>query len=161
MQLLPMLETLFPNGWAHYLIGGLLIGFGVSFIFLMTGFVAGVSTFFSSVLSYASSLKFFQQESFLKSRGWRNYFALGLLLGGMIFLFTFAEKMATTNVQWWRLLIGGIVAGLGARMAGGCTSGHGICGLASLQWQSLAAVAVFLTTAILTANIVVAIGVFP
>ncbi len=156
-----MLETLFPNGWLHYLIGGILIGIGVSFIFLMTGFIAGVSTFFSSVWSHTSTLKYFQQESFLRTREWRNYYALGLLFGGIIFLFVFAADRATTEVSWWRLLVGGFIAGLGARMAGGCTSGHGICGLASLQWQSLALIAVFLTTAIITVNIVLAFGVLP
>lgn|SRR3989338_1717049 len=156
-----MLEALFPNGMQQYLLGGLLIGFGVSFIFLMTGFVAGVSTFFSSAWGYFSKLPFFQQETLIKSREWRNYFALGLLLGGLIFLLTFASEAASTNVQWWRLLIGGFIAGLGARMARGCTSGHGICGLASLQWQSLASVLVFLTTAIITAQLMSAIGILP
>jgi uncharacterized membrane protein YedE/YeeE len=156
-----MLEALFPNGMQYYLLGGLLIGVGVSFIFLMTGYVAGVSTFFSSAWSYVSQLKFFQQESFLKTREWRNYYALGLLAGGMVFLFTSAEGMASTEVQWWRLLVGGFVAGLGARMAGGCTSGHGICGLSSFQWQSLVATIVFMTTAIVTANIMLSLGVAP
>ena len=156
-----MLETFFPNGWLHYLLGGLLIGLGVSLIFVLTGFVAGVSTFFSSIWSHVSSLKFFQQESFLRTREWRNYYALGLLLGGFIFLFTFATNPSSTDVQWWRLIVGGFIAGLGARMAGGCTSGHGICGLASLQWQSLIAVVTFLTTAIITAQIMLSIGVLP
>jgi uncharacterized membrane protein YedE/YeeE len=156
-----MLEAFFPNGMQQYLLGGLLIGAGVSFIFLMAGLIGGVSTFFSSAWSYVSQLKFFQQESFLKTREWRNYYALGLLVGGMVFLFTFANGMASTDVQWWRLLVGGFIAGLGARMAGGCTSGHGICGLASLQWQSLVSVLVFLTTAIITAHIMLSFGVLP
>lgn len=156
-----MLESLFPNGWMHYLLGGIFIGFGVSLTFLLTGFVAGVSTFFSSIWGYVSSLKFFQQEPFLRTREWRNYYALGLLLGGIIFLFVFAVDSAKTEVSWWRLLVGGFIAGLGARMAGGCTSGHGICGLASLQWQSLAAVLTFLTTAIITAHVMLLMGVLP
>ena len=156
-----MLESFFPNGMWHYMAGGLLIGSGVSLIFLMTGFVAGVSTFFSSIWSYASTLPFFQQEAFLKSREWRNHYALGLLAGGFVFFIFFAREQASTNVQWWRLLIGGIIAGIGARMAQGCTSGHGICGLASLQWQSLVAVIVFLTTAIITSHLMLSVGLLP
>ncbi len=156
-----MLNLFFPYGTGHYILGGLLIGAGVSFMYSMIGAVAGVSTFFSSVWSYVSPLAFFQKESFLKTREWRNYYALGLLLGGAVFLFSFATEQASTAVQWWRLLIGGFIAGLGARMAGGCTSGHGICGLASLQWQSLVAVLTFLTTAIITAHAVLFFGVLP
>ena len=157
-----MLEALFPNGMQHYLLGGLLIGIGVSFIFLMTGLVSGTSTFFSSAWSYFSKLPFFQQQSFLESRQWRLFFALGLVLGGFVFLLTLGGgEGAATGVQWWRLLLGGFLAGLGARMAGGCTSGHGICGLSSLQWPSLAAVITFLATAIITAQVVQSIGVLP
>jgi uncharacterized protein len=156
-----MLDAFFPNGTGHYLIGGLLIGAGVSLVYLLTGYVSGVSTFFSTMWSYVSKAPFFRQEPFLRSREWRNYFSLGLLLGGVVFLFTFASSAASTQVEWWRLLIGGFIAGLGARMAGGCTSGHGICGLASLQWQSLAAVLTFLATAIITASIMLSFGVLP
>lgn len=157
-----MLEQFFPNGMMHYFAGGLLIGVGVSFIFLMTGLVSGTSTFFSSAWSYFSKHPFFQQQSFLESRQWRMFFALGLVLGGFIFLLTLGGgQAASTGVQWWRLLAGGALAGFGARMAGGCTSGHGICGLSSLQLPSLAAVITFLAAAIVTANAVQLFGVLP
>ena len=63
-----------------------------------------------------------------------------------------------THVAPWQLALGGFVAGFGARLSGGCTSGHGICGLASLQLPSLLAVLIFLATAIVTANVVRAPG---
>ena len=59
-----------------------------------------------------------------------------------------------TSVPWWQLVVGGFLAGFGARLANGCTSGHGICGLGSLQLPSLLAVVTFLATAMLTANLV-------
>ena len=59
------------------------------------------------------------------------------------------------------IVIGGFLVGFGTRWAGGCTSGHGICGLSSLQWPSLAAVITFLATAIITAQVVQSIGVLP
>jgi len=64
----------------------------------------------------------------------------------------------TTEVPGWQLLAGGFIAGFGARLSNGCTSGHGICGLASLQIPSLGAVIVFLCTAIATAQLVAHFG---
>jgi uncharacterized protein len=59
-----------------------------------------------------------------------------------------------TEVPVWALGIGGFFVGYGARLGNGCTSGHGICGLGSLQWPSLLAVLTFMATAFLTANLV-------
>ena len=58
-----------------------------------------------------------------------------------------------TAVPVWQLLVGGFFVGYGARLGNGCTSGHGICGLGSLQWPSLLAVLTFMATAFLTANL--------
>ena len=57
------------------------------------------------------------------------------------------------GVPVWQLLVGGFFVGYGARLGNGCTSGHGICGLGSLQWPSLLAVLTFMATAFLTANL--------
>jgi len=54
----------------------------------------------------------------------------------------------------WQLAVGGFIAGFGARMSNGCTAGHGICGMASLQAPSIASVAIFLATAMVTARLV-------
>lgn len=64
----------------------------------------------------------------------------------------------TTSVPAWRLLVGGLLVGFGARLGGGCTSGHAICGLASLQGPSLAAVVTFLATGMATARVVQWLG---
>ena len=58
----------------------------------------------------------------------------------------------------WRLLLGGLVVGYGARLAGGCTSGHGICGMASLKLPSLLAVLTFMATAFTTAALLRVLG---
>jgi uncharacterized membrane protein YedE/YeeE len=151
-----MLE-LFPNGTAHYLIGGLLIGTGVAFLFATTGLIGGASTLFSSTWSFVSRHAFFQMQRFVESRNWRLVYAAGMLLGAFVFT-AFAGGGQATAVAWPLLLVGGLVAGFGARLANGCTSGHGICGLASLQLPSLLAVMTFLATAFLTANLVHALG---
>lgn len=152
-----MIDILFPLGITQYLIGGLAIGFAVSFLFITTGLIGGMSTFYSSTLSYISNLEYFQQAKFLNTRNWRLVYALGLILGGAIWLFTVGES-TQTEVSWWQLSIGGFISGFGARLSGGCTSGHGICGLASLQVPSLLAVIIFMGTAIISANLVQMIG---
>ena len=86
-------------------------------------------------------------------------FACGLVLGALLFILLFKGGAGfQTAVSWWQLLLGGFIAGFGARVSNGCTSGHGICGLGSLQLPSLAAVCIFLGTAIVVANVVKALG---
>ncbi|MBL4681401.1 MAG: YeeE/YedE family protein [Pseudomonadales bacterium] len=152
-----MMDTLFPLGISQYLIGGLTIGFAVSFLFVTTGLIGGMSSFYSSTLSFLSSIRYFQQAKFINTRNWRLVYALGLILGGVIWVFTVGEPIQT-QVTWWQLSIGGFISGYGARLSGGCTSGHGICGLASLQVPSLLAVVIFMSTAIISANVVQLMG---
>jgi len=61
-------------------------------------------------------------------------------------------------VSWWQLALGGFIAGYGARLSNGCTSGHGICGLASLQLPSLLAVLIFLGSAMVSAALIKTLG---
>ena len=147
--------SLFPFGWQHYLLGGLLIGSAVALLFVFTGLIGGMSTVFSSTWSFVVQRPFFQQARFTDSRGWRLVYALGLVLGALVWWLGCADGAPqTTSVPVWQLLAGGFLVGYGARLGNGCTSGHGICGLGSLQWPSLLAVLTFMGTAFLTANIV-------
>lgn len=151
----------FPLGWVHYLVGGVFIGLGVSVLFALTGLIGGVSTAYSAVWSYVSKHPFFRHDRFTSSRDWRLMYLLGLIIGAVIFTFALNHgKGFVTQVPLWQLFVGGVIGGIGARMGGGCTSGHGICGLGSAQLPSLIAVIIFLTTAILTAHLVRALGGF-
>jgi uncharacterized membrane protein YedE/YeeE len=81
-------------------------------------------------------------------------YALGLILGALVWWLGFAGGASqATAVPAWQLLVGGVFVGYGARLGNGCTSGHGICGLGSLQWPSALAVLTFMATAFLTANL--------
>lgn len=147
--------SLFPLGWQHYLLGGLLIGAGVALLFVLTGLVGGMSSVFSSTWSYALRAAYFQQARYTDSRVWRLVYAAGLILGAMVWWFIFSDGTPlTTEVPVWALVVGGFLVGYGARLGNGCTSGHGICGLGSLQWPSLLAVLTFMATAFITANLV-------
>jgi len=153
---------MFPLGVFTYIVGGIIIGVGVSHIFVTTGLHATQSSFFSTTLSYFSKKPYFQQKQYLNSRSWRLTFALGVILGALIYTITLSsEGFFTTSVQWWRLALGGFLVGFGTRLSKGCTSGHGISGLASLSTTSLYAVATFLTVGIITAILVQALGVTP
>ena len=148
---------MFPHGWTHYLAGGLLLGAGVSLLFIATGRIGGMSTVFTTVWSFFSRAPYFRQPRFLESRGWRLVYAAGVVLGGVAFLLLTGMPVPT-SVSPWQLIAGGFIAGFGARMANGCTAGHGICGMASLQPPSIAAVVVFMATAIATAHLVRALA---
>jgi len=151
------MEAYFPQGISHYLVGGIVLGIAVSFAFAMSGLVTGMSTFFSSTWSWFSQVPFFQQDRLTSSRGWRLALAIGLVLGGALFVWTGGSPFQT-QVTWWQLLLGGFIAGFGARMSNGCTSGHGICGMGSLKLPSMLAVVTFLVTAMITANVVRHLG---
>lgn len=147
--------TLFPLGWAHYLVGGLFIGAGVALLFVATGLVGGMSTLFSSIWSLLSRWPYFQQARFVQSRAWRLVYALGLVLGAALWwVWRGPAGPLSTALPWWQLLIGGVLVGYGARLSNGCTSGHGICGLSSLRLPSLLAVLTFMASGIVTASLV-------
>ncbi len=147
-------NSLFPMGWQHYLLGGLIIGSGVSLLFLLTGRIGGMSTLFSSTWSYVVQRPFFQQARFVDSRSWRLVYAAGLVLGGLVWWLGLAGGVPqATAIPAWQLLVGGFLVGYGARLGNGCTSGHGICGLGSLHLPSLMAVLTFMATAFMTANL--------
>ena len=178
---LQVTAELFPNGIGRYAVGGLLVGLGAVVIYVGTGIPAGASTFLESTLSYVSNQSQFQQ--YVGSRDWRVVFTLGIILGGTLFAATVQSGLVstalyqpgttgqlyevggvtlwTTNVQPWRLFVGGILVGIGTRIGKGCTSGHGVCGVGSASKTSIVGVATFLTVAIGTAQVVAALGVSP
>jgi uncharacterized membrane protein YedE/YeeE len=153
------LSTLFPNGTLHYLAGGLLIGLGTVFIYSLTGISAGASTFLESTLSYVSDRASFTR--YRASRDWRVVFSLGIVLGAAVYTFTLGGGVWLTEVQPWRLALGGVLVGVGTRLGKGCTSGHGVCGVGSGSKTSIVNVATFLVVAVGVAQLVVAVGVTP
>jgi len=153
-----LLDSLFPMGMGHYIIGGLFIGAGVGFLYIVTGLVGGMSSLYSAAWSYCSNIAFFQKDSHVKSRQWRLVYAAGLILGAFIWQALPGAEMPITTVSTEQLILGGFLAGFGARYGNGCTSGHGICGMASLSVNSILAVIAFLGTGMLTAQLVAFLG---
>lgn len=162
-ELTPLLALgeFFPRGVLPYLLGGLLVGLGTAVIYLATGIIAGASTFLESTLSYVSDVSRFNRFKYVQSRDWRLVFTAGIVSGAAVYAVLFQGGIWTTEVQWWRLLGGGFLVGIGTRLGKGCTSGHGVCGVGSLSNTSLVNVATFLAIAVGTAQLVQAVGVAP
>ncbi len=156
-----LLAPFFPNGILQYAVGGVLVGLGAVVIYAGTGISAGASTFLESTLSYVSGLPQFNRPDYLASRDWRVVFTLGIVGGAAVYALTLGAGGWTTDVQWWRLLGGGVLVGIGTRLGKGCTSGHGVCGVGSGSKTSIANVVTFMAVAIGTAQLVRALGVVP
>lgn len=124
------------------LIGGMLIGLGAAALLILNGRIAGISGIAASLLSRTPD------------RLWRGLFLAGILLGAWLVptLGNSPYPLEMTD-SWPLILIGGFLVGFGTRLGSGCTSGHGVCGLARLARRSIAATLTFMVTAIITVYI--------
>lgn len=124
--------------------GGALIGLAAVLLMLFNGRIAGISGIFAGLLAPLRGEK-------LTDTGWRVAFLAGLILSPLLFM-AFAGERPT--IEFARsapvMAIGGLLVGYGVRLGSGCTSGHGVCGVARLSKRSVAATATFMTTAIVT-----------
>lgn len=121
-------------------LGGLLIGVASAMVLVFNGRIAGISGVSGGIFR-------FEKGDLL----WRSLFVGGLVLGGLgAFLVAPAAFEIATGRPLWVLAIAGLLTGVGTQLGGGCTSGHGICGLGRLSMRSLVAVLTFLLTAAIT-----------
>ncbi|PJZ24428.1 YeeE/YedE family protein [Leptospira hartskeerlii] len=121
--------------WVMGLVGGVVIGIAVSLMLLWNGRVTGVSSIVYGVLVPIKG-----------DLAWRWYFIVGLLLGGLSLKFTAPELLAVElQTKAWIGAIAGILVGFGAMLGGGCTSGHGVCGVSRVSPRSIVATIVFMT----------------
>lgn len=126
------------------LVGGVLIGISVTVLLLFNGRIAGVSGILNGV--------FFASKN---ERLWRWLFLLGLVLGALLFRTGLPDfNVPRQNYPLPLLIIGGFLVGFGARLANGCISGHGVCGLANLSLRSLVAICAFMLSGMLTVYVV-------
>ncbi len=122
-------------------LGGLLIGFAAVALMALHGRIAGVTGILSGL---------FTRNTASEVR-WRAAFAAGLLVSPLVYLATTGSfPVVTATASPLVLLAGGFLVGAGVMLSNGCTSGHGICGLARVSRRSLAAVLTFMATAIAT-----------
>src|SRR4051794_27144359 len=123
--------------------GGVLLGVAASLLWLSTGRVAGVSGIVAGLFAPRSD-----------ERRWRALFLAGLVAGGVVLRVLAPSAFAAAERGLPLVATAGLLVGLGARLGGGCTSGHGICGLSRLSLRSLIAVGVFMASGFLTVALV-------
>jgi len=126
------------------LAGGLLIGTAVALYLLGNGRVAGIAGIVAGPL-----------RALWSGTGWaaertRLVFIAGLLLAPWVWRLFAPWPVPTLDVGTPGLLVAGLCVGVGVRMANGCTSGHGVCGLSRLSLRSLVNVAAFMGAGIVT-----------
>ena len=121
------------------LTGGMLIGFSVFLFFILNGRMTGVSGIASNFLISKNN----RIDNLL--------FLIGLILGPLIYSYFTNQKIEISITNSLFLLIGGgILVGLGTRISGGCTSGHGISGVGRFSLRSIIATITFMIVGILT-----------
>jgi uncharacterized membrane protein YedE/YeeE len=123
------------------LIGGIIIGLSVVLYFYATGRLAGISGIFENAITQTS-----QRVS-------NTLFLIGLVLGPLIiYNIVLPNNPIAFEITHSYLLIipGGFLVGFGTRLGGGCTSGHGICGIGRLSVNSMVATATFVAIGVLT-----------
>jgi uncharacterized protein len=125
------------------LLGGLLIGIASALLMVLNGRVAGISSILGGTLVGSADEK-----------AWRLGFLAGLIVAPiLVSVVGQAVPEPKMPASWLVVVAAGLLVGFGARLGGGCTSGHGVCGIARLSARSIAATAIFMATAIVVVAI--------
>ena len=122
------------------LIGGLLIGLSATLMLLLNGRIAGISGIVGGLLTRKGS-----------EVGWRAMFVAGLLLGAFVYMLATGGALPVRiEASLPIVVVAGILVGFGTRLGSGCTSGHGVSGLARFSKRSIVATSVFMGAGIVT-----------
>jgi uncharacterized membrane protein YedE/YeeE len=124
-------------------IGGVVIGLAATLFVLVNGRVAGISGIVGGMLHPRAG-----------DVAWRLAFVAGLLLAPLVYATLAAHPSATIEAGYPVLIAAGLLVGIGTRFAGGCTSGHGVCGLSRLSPRSLVATLSFMVAGFATVFVV-------
>jgi uncharacterized membrane protein YedE/YeeE len=120
-------------------IGGALIGLASALLIVFAGRIAGISGILGATLGLGTG-----------ERAWRIAFIAGLILAPVAaMLVGYPVPMPQMPTSWVVIVAAGLLVGFGARLGGGCTSGHGICGIARLSKRSIVATLVFMGAAVI------------
>jgi uncharacterized membrane protein YedE/YeeE len=125
------------------LLGGAMIGLSASLFLLTHGRVAGISGIFAGTFLPGGGV-----------RGPRVGFFVGLLIAGVLLRLLWPSTLTTSPAGFGALAVAGVLVGFGTRLANGCTSGHGVCGLSRLSKRSMVATITFMLAGIITVYVV-------
>ena len=123
-------------------IGGALIGLAATLLMLLTGRIAGISGILGDLVDLVGG-----------DRAWRLAFVVGLIVAPLLLAAGGHALRAPAMPGWLVVAIAGLLVGFGTRFGSGCTSGHGICGIARLSPRSIAATLTFMAIAMLVVAI--------
>ncbi|MCR4466950.1 MULTISPECIES: YeeE/YedE family protein [unclassified Burkholderia] len=132
------LDALHFTPWLS-LAGGVLIGLAAAWLMAFNGRIAGISGIVGSLFTAGAA-----------ERGWRAAFVAGLIAAPLLMRVAGAAVTPQVDAGWGELLAAGLLVGIGTRYAGGCTSGHGVCGLSRGATRSIVATAVFMVAGFAT-----------
>ena len=127
------------NEYTLALSGGVLIGISTSILLLFKGRVFGISGIVAGILKY-------QKGDFI----WRWMILLGLVFGGTLVGITNPEMIPEIPNKPLTYSLAGLLVGFGTQLGGGCTSGHGVCGISRLSIRSVVATVTFIVAGIMT-----------
>jgi uncharacterized protein len=124
--------------WASFtpwsaVIGGAIIGIAAALLALVNGRIAGISGIAGALLRPRSG-----------DVAWRVAFVAGLLLAPLLYASVAAPPAVVIDASYPVLVVAGLLVGVGTRYGGGCTSGHGVCGISRLSMRSIAATLLFM-----------------
>lgn len=137
------IETAFTP-WAS-LGGGVLIGLSAVMIMGLYGRIAGISGITNGFLGAVLPMPGAPGD-----KGWRIAFLLGLVAAPLAIMLTGETVSQTVPQSLVGMVIAGLLVGVGTSLGSGCTSGHGVCGLARLSRRSMVAVATFMAAGFIT-----------
>jgi len=134
--------------WSNFtpgasLLGGLLIGAAAAAMLVLNGRILGISGIVGGLLTPRTG-----------DTSWRLWFIAGLLVPPLLLSLSGVTDGPTFRSGLWTMALAGLFVGFGSRMGSGCTSGHGICGIARLSTRSIVATTCFLLTGFVTVYLV-------
>lgn len=126
------------------LIGGALIGLAAAILLICNGRIAGISGILAGLVRPSKG-----------NSAWRIAFVMGLIAGPLGYQLVAGQMLSITlEAPLPALIVGGLVVGFGTNLGSGCTSGHGVCGIARLSPRSIVATVAFMLAGALTVYVV-------
>jgi uncharacterized membrane protein YedE/YeeE len=119
--------------------GGVLIGLASSLLILLNGRIAGINGILGGLLHPGTN-----------DVAWRFTFLAGLVVSPLVYGLLATLPLVEVEAEPWLLILAGLLVGFGTRLGSGCTSGHGVCGIARVSRRSIAATLVFIVSGMLT-----------
>ena len=128
------------------LVGGMMIGLAATLMLLLNGRISGISGIVGGLVSPRAR----KGGAASRDAGWRVAFVVGLVLGPLGYAAVAGGPLVGVEATVPVLVVAGLLVGFGTRLGSGCTSGHGVCGIARLNRRSIFATVVFMSVAAVT-----------